>query len=66
LNDTTGENRSTRRKTCPTATLSAANLIWIDLELNPILRRERPGLTATLEISLDLEEEKELWMQLGC
>jgi hypothetical protein len=35
----TGENRRTRRKTCPSATLSTINPIWID----PGLRGERPA-----------------------
>jgi hypothetical protein len=36
------ENRRTRRKTCPSATLSATNPIWIDPGANPSLRGERP------------------------
>jgi hypothetical protein len=39
----TGENRSTRRKTCPSATLSATNPIWADPGSNPGLRGERPA-----------------------
>jgi hypothetical protein len=38
----TGENRSTRGKTCPSATLSTTNPTWIDLGSNPGLRCERP------------------------
>ena len=38
----TGENRSTWRKTCPSATLSTTNPTWIDPELKPGLRGERP------------------------
>jgi hypothetical protein len=38
----TGENRRTRRKTCPSATLSTTNPTWIDLGANPGLRGERP------------------------
>jgi hypothetical protein len=39
----TGENRSTRRKTCPSATLSTTNLTWTDPGSNPGLRGERPA-----------------------
>jgi hypothetical protein len=38
-----GENRRTRRKTCPSATLSIINLTWIDPDANPGLRGERPA-----------------------
>jgi hypothetical protein len=41
----TGENRSTPRKTCPSATLFATNLSWTDLESNAGLRGERPVKT---------------------
>jgi hypothetical protein len=39
----TGENRRTRRKTCPSATLSTTNPIWIDPGTNPGLHGERPA-----------------------
>jgi ribosomal protein S15P/S13E len=39
----TGENRRTRRKTCPRATLSTTNPTWIDPDANPGLRGERPA-----------------------
>jgi hypothetical protein len=39
----TGENRRTRRKTCPSATLSTTNPTWIDPGANPVLRGERPA-----------------------
>ena len=39
----TGENRSTRGKTCPSATLSTTNPTWTDPGLNPDLRGERPA-----------------------
>jgi hypothetical protein len=39
----TGENRSTRRKTCPSATLSTTNPTRIDPGANPGLRGERPA-----------------------
>jgi hypothetical protein len=39
----TGENRRTRRKTYPSATLSTTNPTWIDPGANPGLRGERPA-----------------------
>ena len=45
----TEENRSTRGKTCPTATLSTINLTWTDQGSNPGIRGERP---ATNRLSL--------------
>jgi hypothetical protein len=39
----TGENRSTRGKTCPSATLSTTNPTWTDLESNPFFRGEKPA-----------------------
>jgi hypothetical protein len=39
----TGENRSTRGKTCPCVTLSATNPTWTDPGSNPGLRGERPA-----------------------
>jgi hypothetical protein len=38
-----GENRITRRKTCPSATLSTTNPTWIDPGANSSLRGERPA-----------------------
>jgi hypothetical protein len=38
-----GENRSTRGKTCPSATLSTTNPTWTDPGSNPGLRGERPA-----------------------
>jgi hypothetical protein len=38
-----GENRSPRRKTCPSAILSTTNPTWTDLGSNPGLRGERPA-----------------------
>jgi hypothetical protein len=35
-------NRSTRRKTCPSANLSAISPTWTGLEMNPGLRDDRP------------------------
>jgi hypothetical protein len=37
------ENRSTREKTCPIATLSTTNPTWTDLGTNPGLRGMRPA-----------------------
>jgi hypothetical protein len=37
----TGENRSTRGKTCPSATLSTTHPTWTDLGSNAGLRGER-------------------------
>jgi len=42
-NDIDRENRRTRRKTCPSATLSTTNPTWIDPGANPGLRGERPA-----------------------
>jgi hypothetical protein len=39
----TGENRSTRRKTCPSATLFTTNPTWTEPGSNPGLRGERPA-----------------------
>jgi hypothetical protein len=39
----TGENRRSRRKTCPSATLSTTNPTWLDPRANPGLRGERPA-----------------------
>jgi hypothetical protein len=39
----TGENRSTRGKACPSATLSATNPTWTDQGSKPGLRGERPA-----------------------
>jgi hypothetical protein len=39
----TGENRRTRGKTCPIATLSATNPTWTDPGSNPNLRGGRPA-----------------------
>jgi hypothetical protein len=38
----TGENRRTRRKTCPSAGLSTTHPTWIDPGENPGLDGERP------------------------
>jgi hypothetical protein len=44
----TGKNRSTRKKTCSSATLSITNPTWTDPGSNPALRGER---TATNRVS---------------
>jgi hypothetical protein len=58
----TGENRSDRGKTCPSATLSTTNPTWTDPGSNPGLRGERPatnrlshGTALVLSVSCDLE-----------
>jgi hypothetical protein len=38
-----GEQRSTWRKTCPSATTSTNNLTWSTLGLNPSSVAEKPG-----------------------
>jgi hypothetical protein len=62
----TGENRSTRGKTCPSATLSTTNPIRTELGLNPGLRGGRPaanrlshgtGLSNSLPINVLLYKE---------
>jgi hypothetical protein len=40
----TGENRSTRGKTCPSATSSTINPTWTDPGSNPGLRGGRPAI----------------------
>jgi hypothetical protein len=47
-----GENRRTRRKTCPSVTLSTTNPTWIDLDAKPGLGGERPA-TNRLSHGLD-------------
>jgi hypothetical protein len=39
----TGENRSIRGKTCPSATLSTTNFTWTVPGSNPGLRGEKPA-----------------------
>jgi hypothetical protein len=39
----TGENRSTRGKTCPSATFSTTNPTWTDKGSNPGLHGGRPA-----------------------
>jgi hypothetical protein len=39
----TGENRITRGKTCPSATLSTTNPTWTNMGSNPGLQGERPA-----------------------
>jgi hypothetical protein len=51
----TGENRRTRRKTCPSATLSTTNTTWIYPGANPGLRGVRP---ATNDLSHGKAEKK--------
>jgi hypothetical protein len=51
----TGESRRTLRKTCPSATFSTTNPIWIDQDVNPGLRGERP---ATNDLSLGTAQNR--------
>jgi hypothetical protein len=39
----TRENRKTRRKICPSASLTTTNITWIYPDANPGLRGERPA-----------------------
>jgi hypothetical protein len=39
----TWENRSTRKETCPSATLNTTNPTWTNPGSNPGLRGENPG-----------------------
>jgi hypothetical protein len=39
----TGENLNTRRRACPSATLSTTNPLWTDPGSGPGLRGERPA-----------------------
>jgi hypothetical protein len=59
----TGENRRTRRKTCPSATLSTTNPIWVEPGANPGLRGERPASNdlshGTAQIGLYLDKYKD-------
>jgi hypothetical protein len=48
----TGENRTTRRKTCPSATLSTTNPTWTDLGAKPGIRGERPAANDLSQIIL--------------
>jgi hypothetical protein len=50
----TGENRTTRRETCPSASLSTTNPTWIDPVANPGLRGKRPATN-------DLSHGTALW-----
>jgi hypothetical protein len=61
----TGENRRTRRKTCPSATLSSINPAWIDTGANPGLRGVRPATndlsqgTAILKVTMKITKRVE-------
>jgi hypothetical protein len=43
----TGNNRSTRGKTCPSGTLSTTNPTWTDPESNPCFRGGHIGVSVT-------------------
>jgi hypothetical protein len=59
----TGENRSTRGRTRPSATLSITNSTWTDPGSNPGLRGEKPATNrlnrGTVIVKL-LEDQNEL------
>jgi hypothetical protein len=48
----TGENRSTRGETYPSATLCTTNPTWTDPGLNPGLRGERPATNTADELDI--------------
>jgi hypothetical protein len=60
-----GENRRTRRKTFPSATLSTANPTWIDPGSNPGLRGERPATKrlshGTAQCARYLDQNYTIW-----
>jgi hypothetical protein len=71
----TGENRRTRRKTCPSATLSITNPTWTDPVSKPGLRGERlatnrqsngavSGRTVIIILELKLFTKFVLWKWL--
>jgi hypothetical protein len=47
-----GENRRTRRKTCPSATLSTTNATWTALDAKSGLSGEKPALAMARRIRL--------------
>jgi len=57
----TGEERSNRRKTRPSATLSTTNLTWTDPRLNRCLRDDRPA-TERLNYGRACTKEKATWI----
>jgi hypothetical protein len=44
----TGEDRRTRRKTCPSSSLFTTNPTWTGQDLNPVLCGERPATNKSL------------------
>jgi hypothetical protein len=59
----TGDNRRTRRKTCPSATLSTTNPTWIDPGANPGLHGEKP---ATNDPSHDTAQSTDSYIPGEC
>jgi hypothetical protein len=64
----TGENRSTRGKTCPSATLSTTNPTWTDPGSKPGLRGGRPaanplshGTATTRQVGTAVFTPREGW-----
>ena len=56
----TGENRSTRGNTCPSATVSTTNPIWTDPGSNPGLRGERPATNRRYCTYINVKGAKQL------
>jgi hypothetical protein len=61
----TGENRNTRRKTCPRVTFSTKSFTWTGLGLNPGLQGERPAFEgkkySTLYLKIKFAPHREQW-----
>jgi hypothetical protein len=66
----TRENRSTRRKTYPSDTLSTTNPTWTNPGSNPGLRGERPATNRlshdTAWENLKSRKDEILFLQLSC
>jgi hypothetical protein len=50
-----GESHISRRKTCPTATLSTTNLTWNALGSNLVLREESPATNRLSHDKINLD-----------
>jgi hypothetical protein len=60
------ENRSTRGKACPSATLSTANPIYTEPGSNPGLRGERPAINRLSHGTAVVSERSLSSMQGAC
>jgi hypothetical protein len=61
----TGENRRTRRKTCPSATLSTTNSTWTALGANPGLSSEMPVINSLCTVLISMPscwEQAKRWV----